>query len=71
MATLLSPTALSKLLSTSRTTINNWTKEGKITPEIWEGHIIRYDLEKVQAELAERARKLAEESKRKAAGSLA
>lgn len=54
MNALISQTALARALGVSKTTVHFWTTEGKITPEIAEGRIYRYDLEAVLAQLKAR-----------------
>jgi len=44
-------------LCVSQQTIGEWLDQGIITPEIREGRCIRFDLEKVRAQLAKRAKK--------------
>lgn len=53
----LAPHELAAALGVCPATISNWTKARKITPEINEGKVIRFDLDSVKAELKSRASK--------------
>ena len=40
----------------AKDTVLAWTRDGVLTPEVREGRIIRYDLDKVREQLAKRAK---------------
>lgn len=51
-----SPAQVAEAIGVTSDTILGWTRDGIITPEVREGRVIRYDLEKVREQLAKRAK---------------
>jgi predicted site-specific integrase-resolvase len=54
--TLHSPAQVAEVLGVSKDKVLQWTRDGVITAEVREAKIIRYDLDKVRAQLAKRAK---------------